>query len=150
MAYSLPDGTKIDQVIWDNINLYGIGMGIMSNYFPVPAIHTGRLKILIYAKTNVIIYGERLTLDGGGTRELNPYCGIYYFDKNYNALLNKNYISNIKYGSYGAGNIITEFNIPNRLLKEIINWNKIYYCRLYINCDKSRNSGNISAYLIWE
>jgi hypothetical protein len=150
MAYSLPDGTKIDQVIWDNTNLYGIGLGIMSNYFPVPAIHTGRLKILIYAKNNVIIYGERLTLDGGGTRELNPYCGIYYFDKNYNGLLNKNYISSIKYGSYGAGKIITEFNIPNRLLKEIINWNKIYYCKLYINCDKSRNSGNISAYLIWE
>lgn len=146
MAYSLPDGTKIDQVIWDNINII---IKTSSDYIMVPALYTGRLKIIIIANNTVSIRGTKLLLEDLSEYELGPVIKIDYRDKNKNWLSELYYIQ-IKTGVYTKNKIITEFNIPSRFL---INRNiyNAYYIKIYLtNLDNTASSGNISAYLIWE
>ena len=146
MAYSLPDGTKIDQVIWDNKNIKII---TSSDYIMVPALYTGRLKIIIIANNTVSIRGTKLLLEDLTEYELKPSIQIDYINKNKNWLAQLYYIQ-IKTGVYTKNKIITEFNIPSRYLKSINIYNA-YYIKLYLlNLDSSASSGNISAYLIWE
>ena len=145
MAYSLPDGTKIDQVIWDNRNI----KSTPSDYIMVPALYTGRLKIIIIANDTVSIRGTKLLLEDLTEYELKPSIKIDYRNKNKNFLTELYYIQ-INTATYPKNYIITEFNIPSRIL---INWKiyNAYYIKLYLlNLDSSASSGNISAYLIWE
>jgi len=146
MAYSLPDGTKIDQVIWDNQNIKII---YSSDYIMVPALYTGRLKIIIIANNTVKIRGTKLLLEDLTEYELKPSIKIDYRNKNNNWLTELFYIQ-INTATYPKNYIITEFNIPSRFL---INRNiyNAYYIKIYLsNLDSSASSGNISGYLIWE
>ena len=146
MAYSLPDGTKIDQVIWDNKNIKTI---TSSDYIMVPALYTGRLKIIIIANNTVSIRGTKLLLEDLTEYELKPSIKIDYRNKNKNYLTELYYIQ-INTVTYPKNYIITEFNIPSRFL---INRNiyNAYYIKIYLpNLDSSASSGNISGYLIWE
>ena len=146
MAYSLPDGTKIDQVIWDNRNIKNISS---ADYIMVPALYTGRLKIIIIANNTVSIRGTKLLLEDLTEYELKPSIKIDYFNKNKKWLTELIYIQ-INTATYPTNYIITEFNIPSRFL---INRNKYnaYYIKIYLlNLDSSASSGNVSAYLIWE
>ena len=146
MAYSLPDGTKIDQVIWDNKNIKSTNA---SDYIMVPALYTGRLKIIIIANNDVIIRGTKLLLEDLTEYELKPSIKIDYISKNKKWLTELFYIQ-INTGTYPKNYIIAEFNIPSRYL---INRNiyNAYYIKIYLlNLDSSASSGNISAYLIWE
>lgn len=146
MAYSLPDGTKIDQVIWDNTDIKKV---TSSDYIMVPALYTGRLKIIIIANNIVSIRGTKLLLEDLTEYELKPSIKIDYRNKNKNWLTELFYIQ-ISTATYLKNYIITEFNIPSRFL---INGNiyNAYYIKIYLlNLDSSASSGNISAYLIWE
>lgn len=151
MAYSLPDGTKIDQIIWDNQALYSSsGDYRASDYIPVPALYSGRLKILFLANNDVIIRGQILTLKDDSTYEINPYIMIQYYNKNKSNLRTMGYVSNIAYGSYKKNNIMCEFNIPYRYIINKWNYYNCYYIRIWLYYNKPASSGNISAYLIWE
>ena len=150
MAYSLPDGTKIDQIIWDNQALYSAsGKRIYSDKLIVPALYTGRLKILIYANNNVYIHGTKHILQDLTEFEENPYCSIQYYNKNkdFHAEI---FTSIISLRQYYKGNIITEFNIPSKILVNNNKYYNAYYVALYLYYNRPTSSGNISAYLIWE
>ena len=146
MAYSLPDGTKIDQVIWDNKNIKNLS----PDYIMVPALYTGRLKIIIIANDTVIIRGTKLLLEDLTEYELKPTIKIDYYSSKNKKWLTELYYIQISTATYPTNYIITEFNIPSRYL---INRNiyNAYYIKIYLlNLDSSASSGNISAYLIWE
>ena len=146
MAYSLPDGTKIDQVIWDNKN---IKLMSASDYIMVPALYTGRLKIIIIANNTVNIRGTKLSLEDLTEYELKPSIKIDYFNKNKKWLTEKYYIQ-IYPATYPKNYIITEFNIPSRVLINRNIYNAYYIIIYLLNLDSSTSSGNISGYLIWE
>ena len=146
MAYSLPDGTKIDQVIWDNKNIKIIPS---LDYIMVPALYTGRLKIIIIANNTVKIRGTKLLLEDLTEYELKPSIKIDYRNKNKNYLTELSYIQIIS-ATFQKNYTITEFNIPSRFLIDRNIYNA-YYIRIYLsNLDSSASSGNISGYLIWE
>ena len=151
MAYSLPDGTKIDQIIWDNQALYSAsGTQIISDYIPVPALYTGRLKILIYTKTQCTIRGEIIILKDDTTYEKPPYINIKYYNKNKELLTTIGRITDIYLVNFTKNIIIAEFNLPSRILINKFNIYDAYYIQIIFNYVRSTSSGNISAYLIWE
>lgn len=137
MAYSLPDGTKIDQVIFDDLELRG-NHSIESDFISVPALYTGRLKVIIIGSRECELMETALVT-------------IDYYDYNKKHIWNYDEYVCINSGNYNNNEILSEFNIPYRILKtKPNNDKKAYYIRISINLLIPLDIGKISAYLIWE
>lgn len=138
MPNILKDGTQIDQTLLNAVSISS-GTSITSSSAKVPALYTGRLKVLILADNAVNIVNP--------ATGVLPYVDIIYSDKDAILCIYSKYV-NIYKNSFTAGNIMAEFNIPYKILKEQANGDKVKYIKIKVNYGTS-SSGNLNAYLIW-
>lgn len=139
MPNKLKDGTQIDQTLLDVVSISS-GTSITSPTAKVPALYTGRLKVLILADNAVNIVNP--------ATGVLPYVDIIYSDKDDITIYTYSKYVNIYKNSFNAGNIMAEFNIPCKILKEQANGDKVKNIKIKINYGAS-SSGNVNAYLIW-
>ncbi len=139
MPNKLKDSTQIDQILLDAVGINS-GTSVTSTSANVPALYTGRLKVLVLADNAVNIVNP--------TTGVLPYVDIIYLDKNNNVIHTYSKYVNIYKNSFTAGNIMAEFNIPCKILKEQTNGDKVQYIKVKITYGAS-SSGNVNAYLIW-
>lgn len=139
MPNILKDGTQIDQTLLNAVSISS-GTSITSSSAKVPALYTGRLKVLILADNAVNIVNP--------ATGVLPYVDIIYTDKDDITIYTYSKYVNIYKNSFTAGNIMAEFNIPYKILKEQANGDKVKYIKIKVNYGTS-SSGNLNAYLIW-
>ena len=139
MPNILKDGTQIDQTLLNAVSISS-GTSITSSSVKVPALYTGKLKVLILANDAVNIVNP----DTG----VLPYIDIIYSDKDDTTIYTYSKYVNIYKNSFTAGNIMAEFNIPYKILKEQANGDKVKYIKIKVNYGTS-SSGNLNAYLLW-
>jgi len=139
MPNILKDGTQIDQTLLNAVSISS-GTSITSSSVKVPALYTGRLKVLILANDAVNIVNP--------ATEVLPYIDIIYSDKDDTTIYTYSKYVNIYKNSFTAGNIMAEFNIPYKILKEQANGDKVKYIKIKVNYGTS-SSGNLNAYLLW-
>lgn len=139
MPNILKDGTQIDQTLLNAVSISS-GTSITSSSVKVPALYTGRLKVLILANDAVNIVNP--------ATGVLPYIDIIYSDKDDTTIYTYSKYVNIYKNSFTAGNIMAEFNIPYKILKEQANGDKVKYIKIKVNYGTS-SSGNLNAYLLW-
>jgi len=149
MPNTLKDGTQVDQVIFNELDLAETNPPAVSEKIAVPALYTGRLKVVMVAYDAVSIHGQELQTGQSETTELDPYVGIEYLDKNGSTITEKESYATIPKGDYTAGKYLCEFSIPQRFLKDIENGNKVSHIKIKLNYDKATSTGKVNAYLIW-
>jgi len=151
MAKALYDGKHIETVVFDGLDI-SPSPTPESEFIEVPHLYTGRLKFILIARTEVKISGRDYALYPSGKYIIWSSATLTYFNKNKQSLIVLNCFNNYPIGTYPAGKIITEFNLPIKYSELRDLTNKAYYVKIKLihrNTGYPR-SGLVDGYIIYE
>jgi hypothetical protein len=151
MAKALYDGKHIETVVFDGLDISPYP-NPESGFIEVPHLYTGRLKFILIARTEVKIPGRYYDVYPSGKYTFWSSATLTYFNKNKQSLKVLNYIKNYPIGTYPAGKIITEFNLPIKYSELRDLTNKAYYVKIKLVHQSTGNlrSGLVDGYIIYE
>lgn len=151
MAKALYDGKHIETVVFDGKDIIPSPTP-ESGFIEVPHLYTGRLKFILIARTEVKISGRYYDLYPSGKYAFWSSATITYFNKNKQSLKVLDNIYNYPIGTYPAGKIITEFNLPIKYSELRDLTNKAYYVKIKLRHQSTGKprSGLVDGYIIYE